>query len=137
MSDAGPEYAVQVAAYAALNQVPGLVAVYDYVPADGSVAAPFGAIGAIVSTPVVLRCGKAWQVTLRFHLYSKAAGREEAWTRLQALRAALDGEKPTMGAPYIAQSRFLEQRAGDSNDRLIKLAHTFVDFTITVSRPTP
>lgn len=133
--DRGPEYAVQVAAYAALKTVPGLVAVYDYVPADGTVVAPFGAIGAFASTPVPDRCGASWRVIFRLHLFSKAAGREEAWTRLQALRAALKGVRPQLEAPYVAQSPYVEVRAGDSNDRLIRLAQSFIDFEVTVSVP--
>jgi hypothetical protein len=133
-----PEEAVGTAVNALVREAIGPLRYYDYVPADGSVKTPFAALGVMgAERRHGSRCARVWEVSFRIHLFSKAAGREDAWRTLQQLREALDGASLALAEPYAADTKLREQRAGDANDRLQAFAHAFIQFSLTVSRPNP
>ncbi|KAF0121876.1 MAG: hypothetical protein FD152_3726 [Xanthobacteraceae bacterium] len=131
-----PEEAVGQAVAAIVRDRLPAVTYYDYVPADGQLRSPLAALGIVGSQRRHgNRCAKEWAVTFRLHLMSKAAGREEVWRHLQDLRDALDGQSLALAAPYAAETKIRELRAGDDRDRLQAFNHAFIQFELTVSRP--
>lgn len=135
MSLSAEEAVGQAVALRVRQTVPGLT-FYDYVPADGELRSPLAALGVVGSQRQYgSRCAKVWDVSFRLHIMSKASGREETWRWLQALRDALDGQTLDLAAPYSAETRLREKRAGDAADRLQAFNHAFILFELTVSRP--
>lgn len=79
--------------------------IFDEVPtaADGSNGRPeppWVYLGPIGARRLETGCGDTWTTTARLYAASTGFGRREAWELGSAVRDALEGQEPTLAAPY-------------------------------------
>lgn len=96
--------------------------IYDDPPRDlradesDLTASPWAYLGPVAAQRVESDCGPGWMLRLRLYVASTAAGRDEAWTAMDAIAAAIDGATLTMSAPFVQAQQAYVMLGGDVID---------------------
>ena len=106
--------------------------VYDTAPQPA--VFPYIYMGPVGSRREPTECGGfvAWILTMRLYGASKAPGRDEAWTIIAAMDAALDGQMLTM-PDGVAQVVAIQTVQGGDVVSPVAPTQTFLDITATVA----
>lgn len=89
--------------------------VFDEIPADEHDARspPWVYLGPVSRRRMEAGCGSMWAITLRLYAASTDFGRREAWALGSGIAAALEGQEPTLAAPYRLVETLRCTQAGD------------------------
>jgi hypothetical protein len=88
--------------------------IYDEAPRDQRgdssdlAASPWAYLGPIAASRIESDCGPGWLLRLRIYTASTAAGRDEAWSAMDAICNAIEGSELTLSAPaFQAQKTYI------------------------------
>jgi hypothetical protein len=112
--------------------------IYDDVP-TGKATPPYAYIGPMRRSRYEIGCGQAWTVQARLYAVSTASGRDEAWSLIDAMSAALEGleaDDLPLASPFRLQGPIQVGQAGDVIDPL-QAKSVFLDLTTIIAGPSP